>query len=608
MSLAEGRARLAAASAVDAPDPPGAAPEEDLRHRLRWILLARLVAVSALLLTLALLQYARSPLRLERSLPFLQTLGGGTYLATLLYAIALWRRWHPRAIAGVNLAGDVALVTALLYVTGGIDSGFTFLYLPGILVGAVLFYRRGAFGVAMGASVAYGALLLAQATGTVRVPALFVNPVWPTAPGEVVAGFFFNTAVFSVFALLCGYLAEQLRATGARLREKEGDLRRLQALTLEIVSSMGSGVLTVDRSDHVTFLNPMGERITGQPIDRAKGRPLADLLPSLAGASLSSRRIEVRHARPDGSSLDLGCSFSDLGGEPGGRILIFQDLTEVKAAEEHARINERLAAVGRLSAGIAHEIRNPLASIRGSIEILAKDLSLEGDQARLMTIVLRETDRLNHLITDFLQFARPSDIKRQPVPLADLLLDTLEAFLRPDGGAPSVEARLEVPAGLVAEGDPARIRQIVWNLLINARDAMPGGGRLLVSARAIRPETPGETPADRSGGAGSPQGSGGAGRKGEGGEGPSHWVELRFEDSGTGIPPEVLPRIFEPFYTTKERGTGLGLATVHRIVESHGGAIEVASKPGRGTVFTVRLPLYALFEPGAPGAAHSGSV
>ncbi len=597
MTSSKGPARGDTASAGEAPYRPGAAPEEDLRHRLRWILLARLVAVSTLLLALALLQYARSPLRLERSLPFLQGLGGGTYLLTLAYAIALWRRRHLRVIAGANLAGDVAFVTALLYVTGGIDSGFSFLYLPVILVGALLFYRRGAFGVAMAASVAYGVLLLAQARAWVRVPALFVNPVWPTAAGEVVAGFFFNTAVFSVFALLCGYLAEQLRSTGARLREKEGDLRRLQALTLEIVSGMGSGVLTVDRADLVTFLNPMGERITGRPLAEALGQPLGEVMPGLAGSSGAARRREIPHRRPDGAVLDLGCAFSNLGGDPGGRILIFQDLTEVKAAEERALINERLAAVGRLSAGIAHEIRNPLASIRGSIEMLAKELSLTGDQGRLMEIVLRETDRLNHLITDFLQFARPSELKRQPVPMADLLLDTVEAFSRRSEGGPAIEVRVDAPAGIVAEGDPARIRQILWNLLINARDAMPEGGRLFVSAQA----------ADRLERPGNPQESAEAGRKGEEGAGPSGWVELRFEDSGTGIPPDVLPRIFEPFYTTKERGTGLGLATVHRIVESHGGGIEVVSELGRGTVFTVRLPLSPLSDTGAPGGAHPGT-
>jgi two-component system sensor histidine kinase PilS (NtrC family) len=359
----------------------------------------------------------------------------------------------------------------------------------------------------------------------------------------------------------------------------------------------------------------MGERITGCPVPEATGRPLGMLLPSLAASSGATRRLAIRHRRPDGVSIDLGCSFSDLGGEPGGRVLIFQDLTEVKAAEERTRVTERLAAVGRLSAGIAHEIRNPLASIRGSIEMLAKELSLRDDQGRLMDIVLRETDRLNHLITDFLQFARPAELKRQPVPMGDLLLDTAEAFSRRDGGGAPVEVLVQVPPRLVAEGDPARIRQIVWNLLINARDAMPDGGRLSVSARAVPADTPGDAPAGDgtpAAGAidapGAPQESAAAGRIGEEGSGLSGWVELRVEDTGTGIPPDVLPRIFEPFYTTKERGTGLGLATVHRIVESHGGAIEVASEPGRGTVFTVRLPLSPLSDTGAPDRAHPGSA
>jgi two-component system sensor histidine kinase PilS (NtrC family) len=203
--------------ADEAPDRRGAAPEEHLRHRLRWILLARLLAVSALLLALALLQYARSPLRLERSLPFLQTLGGATYAATLLYALALWRGWHPRAIAGVSLAGDVALVTALLYVTGGIDSGFSFLYLPGILVGAVLFYREGL----RRRDGRLGAMACAPAgldpSGALREPGL-------ARARRGGAGF--SSTGRSRLRALCGYLAE--RGATARGCAEEGDLRRLQ--------------------------------------------------------------------------------------------------------------------------------------------------------------------------------------------------------------------------------------------------------------------------------------------------------------------------------------------------------------------------------------------
>jgi two-component system sensor histidine kinase PilS (NtrC family) len=571
--------------------------------RLRWIILLRVAAASALLLALALLQYARSPLRLDQSLPYLQVLGAGTYLATIVYAVALWRRWNPARVAVCQLAGDIALVTALIYVTGGIDSGFSFLYLLGILVGGLVFFGRGAFAMALASCLAYGGVLLAQAARWIRVPALFVTPVWTISTGEVLANFLFNTAVFFVFALLCGYLAEQVRHAGARLEQQAIDLRRLKTLTLEIVSSMGSGLLTVDGDDRITFINPMGERIAGRPLAEVLGMPLPDLLPGLAArrAVKPGRRFEIELTRGDGATLHLGCSFSPLEGEPGGRILIFQDLSEVKAAEERALINERLAAVGRLSAGIAHEIRNPLASIRGSIEVLGHELALEGDQGRLMHIVLRETDRLNHLITDFLQFARPAEVKRQPVPIAELLLDTAEAFAIRAEKTPRVDLAVVAAPGLVAEGDPARIRQVIWNLLLNARDAMPEGGRLRVSARAAEGQGEGRPEGPDTGKA---QGPDDPGRKAEESAGARAWIEIRFEDSGVGIPHDVLPRIFEPFFTTKERGTGLGLATVHRIVETHGGSIQVTSEPGRGSAFTVKLPRASVPDRAAQAGAH----
>jgi signal transduction histidine kinase len=185
--------------------------------------------------------------------------------------------------------------------------------------------------------------------------------------------------------------------------------------------------------------------------------------------------------------------------------------------------------------------------------------------------------------------------------VAELLFETAEAFALRAERTPHVDLDVEAAPGLVAEGDPARIRQIIWNLLLNARDAMPEGGRLRVSARAA--DDPAEGPPEAPD-AGKAQGPSDPGRKAEESAGARAWVEIRFEDSGVGIPYDVLPRIFEPFFTTKERGTGLGLATVHRIVETHGGSIEVTSEPGRGSVFTVKLPRAPLSEQAAQGGAR----
>jgi two-component system sensor histidine kinase PilS (NtrC family) len=563
----------------------------DLRRRFQWLIVLRVAVTSFLLVALALLQYGRSPRLLEDTLPLLQVLGGGVYLATVGYAVALWRRWNLRRLGIVQLMGDLVFVTALLHVTGGIDSGFSFLYMLTIIVGSLLFYGLGAFGMAIGATLFYGGVVGAQAAGWIPTPRFFVNPIAPPPMLEVVANICFNTAVFFVVALLCGYLAEQLRSTHRRLREKESDLERLHALTHQIVSSMGSGLLTVDAGDRITFINQTGEHLTGVVSAQVLGQNLSSLFPGLLKVQEGlafPRRLEIEYTHPDGRRLFLGCSFSRLKSAPGGRILIFQDLTEVKAADERARRNERLAAVGELSAGMAHEIRNPLASIRGAIEMLSKDLTLTDYQARLMDIALREADRLNHLLTDFLQFAHPREVKRQPVPVAEFLADTVEVFLREADNRVGVRPRLEAPIDLYADGDPALLRQVVWNLLLNARDAMPAGGDLWITARPVQfPE------------ALSPQGKSAEDRTVTKDGCASGAVEICFEDTGGGIPKDVIHRIFEPFFTTKSQGTGLGLSTVYRIVEAHEGAIQVQSEEGKGSTFIVWIPASQLSDRGA---------
>ncbi|MDP3940149.1 MAG: histidine kinase dimerization/phospho-acceptor domain-containing protein, partial [Deltaproteobacteria bacterium] len=526
----------------------GAPGKEDLGRPLQWIIVLRVVVASVLLVTLALLQAARSSQLLEDSLPLLQLLGSGVFLATGCYAFAIWRRWNLGRLGVVQLGGDLVFITSLQYVTGGIDSGFSFLYLLAIIAGAFLFHGRGAFAMAIGSTLAYGGLVGGQASGWVHVPRLFVNPVLEMGFWDFLTNICFNSAVFFVMALLCGYFAEQLRATHLQLRVKEKTLESLRALTHQIVTSMGSGLLTIDAGDRVSFINATGERLLGIGAGGALGRGLRQVLPDISepppGGPLPGR-LEVGHERPDGVSLHLGCSFSPLNGVPGGRILIFQDLTEVKAAEESARRNERLAAVGALSAAMAHEIRNPLASMRGSIEMLSKELQLTDYQGRLMAIVLREADRLNRLLTEFLQFAKPQETKPRPVNLGGLIRESAEVFLQEQREGSRLEIQIDVPAGITVAGDAGQLRQVAWNLFLNARDAMKGSGKVRVSARSA----PGEA-----------QESGMASRKEIGGVVPG-WVELCFEDSGAGIPAEAIHRIFEPFFTTKEQGTGLGLAT-----------------------------------------------
>jgi two-component system sensor histidine kinase PilS (NtrC family) len=259
-----------------------------------------------------------------------------------------------------------------------------------------------------------------------------------------------------------------------------------------------------------------------------------------------------------------------------GHVVIFQDVTQVVEMEAELRRSERQAAIGRLSAAIAHEIRNPLAAISGSIQMLrsASQAAGDDDSRRLMEIVLRETERLDGLLTDFLQYARPAPPKLGSVALAPLVRDLVQMFEKARSPESPIEVRVEVQDGVAVTGDASQLRQLLWNLYLNATQAMPEGGRLLIAANAV---------------AAAPQGRAATGRNAAEGEGTAV-VELVVSDTGVGIPPEVIDRIFDPFFTTRREGSGLGLATVHRIIESHGGSLRVESAVGAGTTFRIRLP------------------
>jgi two-component system sensor histidine kinase PilS (NtrC family) len=272
-------------------------------------------------------------------------------------------------------------------------------------------------------------------------------------------------------------------------------------------------------------------------------------------------------------------------GEAGieGHVVIFQDVTDVVEMEANLRQSERLAAIGELSACIAHEIRNPLAAISGSIEMLqgeriGREASI--DSTNLMNIALREVDRLDHLISDFLRYARPGPLNPETVQLQEVITDVLEMFdaSRPD----AIEIDLVVEDGLTVFADSGQLRQVLWNLVLNASEAMPDGGRLRVSAQTLTER-------------GSQEGSLGGRRGREGEEGKARWLEIAIADDGSGIPQDKLDRIFDPFFTTKQNGSGLGLATVHRIVENHRGTVRLESKLGVGTTVRIRLSLTGEF-------------
>jgi two-component system sensor histidine kinase PilS (NtrC family) len=495
----------------------------------------------------------------------LYTTVASAFLATVLMGVLLPRIRRPQGFGALNIAADIAIVSALVHFSGGPDSLFGFLYVVVALYSALLFERRGVL-LAAGLGIAsYGAVLLAASMGRGGEDGLSSAVLW--------AVWGFHGAAITIGAALASTLAHALR-------QRTRAFEHLASLHRHTVESLMSGLLTTDADGRITSFNPEAERITGLTAGVAQGRALADVLPGCEvhretpGAVAMGERYRMPFCAPDGSDRHLGVGsyvLRDGEGRASGRVVIFQDVSVVVAMEVELRRSERLAAVGELSASIAHEIRNPLAAIAGSIQILQSE---RGDVAadsrgRLMEIVLRETDRLDALIGGFLRYARPGPIKPELVVVRRAVEDLAEMLAKalPEG----IRLELDVPEALAVEADPDQLRQVLWNLCLNAWQAMPGGGeiRIEVGAGAAPQEGPGE----------------GRNRGDEEG-----WVEICVRDAGTGMPPEVLEHVFDPFFTTKTEGSGLGLAIVHRIIEEHGGSIRVESGENCGTAVRIGLP------------------
>jgi two-component system sensor histidine kinase PilS (NtrC family) len=545
----------------------------ELRRKLAWLIGVRAV-ISTVLLGGAIVAQIRSP----GSFPVdpLFFLIAFTYAVTIAYALTLRFVDRHQWLINVQLAVDALIVSAFISMTGGIASVFSTLYVLPIVGASVVQFRRGGLFVATLSALSFSGLVLAQylaASGYIDESWLATHieslPSPPAAQYRVALNLFGFYAV----ALLSGSLAEGVRIAGARLEQASTEIADLQAINQHVIDSLPSGLATADTTQRILTFNRAAEAITGLPFASVVGRPIAEVLhlPRPLVESLDRgldsggiRRTELRYPTTDGrGEIDIGLSVTHLE-TPGGRagfLITFQDVTEVKKLERGARLQQRLAAVGEMAAGIAHEIRNPLASMSGSIQILRHELPLSAEQEQLMDIVLRESERLNTTIGSFLAYARPQrfaiarfDVGRTLNDAALLLRNSAEVH---EGH--SIE--VAVPAEqLWFEADEGQIKQIVWNLATNGLRAMPDGGRLRLTG-AVEP-------------------SGG--------------VVITVQDEGIGMPVEALDGLFQPFHGHFAKGTGLGLAIVHRIVTDYNGEIQVSSRQGEGTTVSVRMPVRAM--------------
>jgi two-component system sensor histidine kinase PilS (NtrC family) len=546
---------------------------EEYYTRIKWLMASRIALTTFLVGTLIFIQQRYNIYSFPTaSLDYFVLL---VYLLTGTYWYVLRKIKNLALFAYLQISIDILLVSILVYITGGIDSAFSPLYHLVIISGSIILYRRGGYLAASISSILYGGMLDMQYYNAFG----FVQSTNFTSL-QVLYLVFSNILSFYAVALLSGYLSERLRKTRQELHEKNIDFADLRVLQEHILRSVGSGILTTDMAGRITSWNPAAEHITGYSHDEIRDR-LQDVFgTSIKGFFGHTDKLKERPYRlagaivkKEGTVVQLGMTASLLKDEQDvvrGIILIFQDITKMTEMEEQVRRQERLATVGSLAAGIAHEIRNPLGSISGSIQVLQGELDLKGDNKQLMDIVLSETDRLNTIITEFLEYARPqADLSAAPagndasaVLLSELFNETVTLLKNSRDYRDGITLTCTAEDGAAVKGDPRRLRQIFWNLLINACQAIPDQGEITVSASPM-PASDNET-----------------------------WYRIVVADTGRGIAPEHLDKIFDPFFTTKDAagGTGLGLAIVYRIVEDHGGTIEVESQAGRGTAFTINLP------------------
>jgi two-component system, NtrC family, sensor histidine kinase PilS len=552
--------------------------QQELSGRLQKLMLLRLVFVSILLGASIFIQIKQTKTYFGDIQTSHYFLIATIYFLTFIYIILFKKNKDLSRQAYLQLLADTFFVTAIIYSTGGIDSIFSFLYILTIINASIMLYRRGGMIIATSSSLLYGLLLDLHYYNV-------INPI-----GERISyygtfqGFnityltFVNIAAFYLVAFLSSYPSEQARKSEVKLKAKEDDIIKLEALNDWIIRSMTSGLISLDGEDRITLFNPAAEEIFGLKADNVIGVRITDALPFLKGFMASKEKdreytgskhdiIDLQYTGNEGMKSYLRFFLSPLRipeGDQKGKVLFFQDITEIRRIEEEMKKVEGLAMTGELAAGIAHEIRNPMASISGSIQILKDDFERNNVNRRLMDIILREINRLNSLVNDFLLFARPKPADYREFNLNQLILESVELLKNSAKWDNKIDLSIDINEMITIISDPDQIKQVLWNILLNAAEAIPEGGIIHIDA-AVED------------------------RGAEFFEPGGNIVKIAIRDSGKGFSEDALSSIFTPFFTTKEGGSGLGLATVSRIVGGLKGRVWGRNHPDGGAEVTILL-------------------
>jgi two-component system sensor histidine kinase PilS (NtrC family) len=524
----------------------------DERNWLTWLVKVRILILTFLLgVELVVAHFTPTPLPLRLFI--------GTillwYTLSLFYVLLLSFWQEHRLQASLQVLTDLALVSLVVHETGGWDSSLNFLYPLVIIVASVLLPRVWAHLIAALAFILYGTVLELNYYG-------LVHSYCTTHPElkALQAIIFVNLFAFLAVAYLAGLLVAKLRQVRVELKDASGALENLQALHENIIHSISSGLITTGLDGHITLVNTAAQKLLERLLSELLGTPVNKLfLDALPNLESERPHAEVRLDVPGGYRKTFRVRVAALtvaGRGVLGYVYALDDLTEIRRLEREVRMQDRLAAVGRLAAAIAHEIRNPLTSIAGSVSMLSAVPEMSEEHRKLLEIVTRESQRLNNIITDFLAYSHGKQYHFGKVDLLPLVEDTLTLMqhrMTAENTGISIERHFSVrEAWVLADG--AKIKQVFWNFCENAVRAMPSGGTFTVGIEPLGAD----------------------------------W-QLSFADSGTGMSSQQIEKIFEPFQSNFEGGTGLGLAIVYQIVQAHEGKVWARSRQGQGTALVLKL-------------------
>ncbi len=535
---------------------------EDIKRAVEWLILLRLfITFSVLAITISF-QFRESRYFDVNPATPLFIVVGAIFALSLLYALSLDKIGDLSKFSFFQICIDTVYSTVLVQLTGGASSSFTLLYVLPVLAAGILHLRKGALIIASMSSVLLGGLV------ALHFYAVIPQSLWPWAslwrnndPGYLLWVLIIHFTLFFSVALLSGTVSQQLKNTRISLTLRETEYERLSDLHTNIIESIPSGIITSDEDDAITFVNEVGVDLLKTEPSGLIGRPLTSVFQDLKAVDRDTRTIRsfsMVLRNESGQKREIDLSFGglwDRNEKPLGHLVVFQDVTDVRRMERRAKQNERQAAFVRIASGMAHEIRNPLASLRGAAELLSRPVGETLNQERLLAIIIREADRLNALLSDFILTVDGRHAKAVRLSLSKLLADTLQEFESSHCVPQGIHLVADAMKTVEINGQADRLKQAFLSVLINSAESSKAGSEIRVRMYRDADE-----------------------------------VIVSIEDRGSGVPPEIRNKIFEPFFTTKSFGTGLGLPMALSIVEAHGGSIELGDNEPEGTVFMIHLP------------------